>query len=263
MQGSFTYGKELSLGSNSDTAYLTAGATRVNDVFNRDTNKQLSPLSQPFRIVISGTYTTPAWRGDGFSKKVVSQVLKDWQLGVVLQYQSGAVIQVPNSNNQLFTQLNRGGGLFSGASTYYNFANGKTPDDVFLQDANGVGHSWDPTRGLGLNKDAWADAPGGQFATTAAYYNNYRWQRQPSENVNFGRNFRMGKEGKMNLQIRAEFQNIFNRHFYSAPSATNPATTVANSNPGGALSAGFGFVNTINGAGARPRTGQMVARFTF
>ena len=81
--------------------------------------------------------------------------------------------------------------------------------------------------------------------------------------MNFGRNFRMGKEGKMNLQIRAEFQNIFNRHFYSAPSATNPATTVANSNPGGALSAGFGFVNTINGAGARPRTGQMVARFTF
>ena len=66
-------------------------------------------------------------------------MLKDWQLGVVLQYQSGAVIQVPNSNNQLFTQLNRGGGLFSGASTYYNFANGKTPDDVFLQDATESG----------------------------------------------------------------------------------------------------------------------------
>ena len=32
---------------------------------------------------------------------------------------------------------------------------------------------------------------------------------------------------------------------------------------GGALSAGFGFVNTLNGAGSRPRTGLMVARFTF
>ncbi|MEI9813346.1 MAG: ATP-binding protein [Acidobacteriota bacterium] len=103
----------------------------------------------------------------------------------------------------------------------------------------------------------------GQYATTAAYYNNYRWQRQPSENFNFGRNFRMGRDGKMNLQIRAEFQNIFNRHFYGQPSNGNPNTLAANNNPGGALSAGFGFVNTLNGAGSRPRTGLMVARFTF
>ena len=30
-----------------------------------------------------------------------------------------------------------------------------------------------------------------------------------------------------------------------------------------ALSNGFGFVNFVNGAGSRPRTGLMVARFTF
>ena len=251
------------MGSNSDTAYLTSGATRVNDVFNRDTNKQLSPFSQPFRVVISGTYTTPRTRGDGIAMQAVSQLLRDWQLGAVLQYQSGALIQVPGSNNQLFAQLNRGSGLSSGASTYFNFAGGKGPQNVFLRESNGVGQSWDPTRVLALDATAWADAPGGQFATTAAYYNLYRWQRQPSENVNFGRNFRMGREGKMNLQIRAEFQNVFNRHFYSAPSSTNPAATVANGNAGGALSAGFGFVNTVNGAGARPRTGLIVARFSF
>ena len=35
--------------------------------------------------------------------------------------------------------------------------------------------------------------------------------------MSFARNFRMGPEGKYSLQVRAEFQNIFNRHFYSAP----------------------------------------------
>ena len=56
MQGSFTYGKEESLGANSDTGYLGVPATtRINDVFNRDSNKQLSPFRQPIRLVISGT----------------------------------------------------------------------------------------------------------------------------------------------------------------------------------------------------------------
>jgi hypothetical protein len=124
-------------------------------------------------------------------------------------------------------------------------------------------HCWDATQQLVLNPAAWQDAPAGQWSTTAGYYNSYRWQRQPSENANFGRTFRMGHEGKMQLQIRAEMQNIFNRHFYSMPSNTNPIATVSHTNAGGALSAGYGFVNTVNGAGARPRTGLMVARFTF
>ena len=91
--------------------------------------------------------------------------------------------------------------------------------------------------------------------------------------MSFGRNFRMGKEGQYNLQVRVEFQNIFNRLFYSAPAvggfgATNPASATATGNPfpsggAGALSSGYGFVNFVNGAGDTPRSGQLVARFTF
>lgn len=262
MQGSYTYGKELSLGANSDTGYLGVPATtRINDVFNRDTNKQWSPISQPHRLVISGTYTTPRMAKGGMASGLVSHALGDWQIGVVFQYQSGALIAVPNSNNALFTQLNLGGGLFSGASTYYNFANGSQPASYFSVNPNDVGKTIDPTRALVADRSLWVDAPVGQYATTAAYYNRYRWQRQPSENFNFGRNFRI-REGK-NLNIRAEFQNIFNRHFYGQPQNANPNTLAANNNPGGALSAGYGFVNTLNGAGSRPRTGLLVARFTF
>ncbi len=31
----------------------------------------------------------------------------------------------------------------------------------------------------------------------------------------------------------------------------------------GLLSAGYGFVNFVEGAGAQPRSGQLIARFTF
>jgi hypothetical protein len=262
MQGSFTYAKEESLGANSDTGYLGVPATtRINDVFNRDSNKQLSPLSQPIRLVISGTYTTPRTGGDGMAMKALSQVVRDWQLGVVLQYQSGQLMQVPQSNNALFSQLNRGAGLFGGAGTYFNFADGKGPQDGLLVDPNC--HCFDPTQQLVLNPAAWKDVGPGQWSNSAAYYNNYRWQRQPSENMNFGRNFRLGHEGKMNLQIRAEFQNVFNRHFYSSPFASNPAAFTTRNNPNSTLSAGYGYVSWVNGAGSRPRTGLMVARFTF
>jgi len=264
MQGSYTYSKELSLGANSDTAYLTSGATEVNDVYNRGINKQLSPFSQPNRLVVSGTYTVPS--PPFTDNKIVKQVMKDWQLGAVTQYQSGALIQVPSSLNNVDAQLARQGGfLFTQGSTNWNFANGNT--GLVTIDPNS---HFDPTKQLVLNPAAWSDAPAGQFGATAAFYNNYRWQRQPKEALSFARNFRIGKEGRYNLQVRGEFQNVFNRHFFSAPSATNPTTITATNNAlvqggpsAGALSAGFGYVSFLNGAGDTPRSGQAVARFTF
>ncbi len=47
----------------------------------------------------------------------------------------------------------------------------------------------------------------------APFYNNFRWQRFPAESVSFARNFKFDKEGRYNLQVRMEFQNIFNRTF--------------------------------------------------
>jgi hypothetical protein len=256
IQGSFVYSKELALGVNSDTPYFTANPPVYNDVFNRDTNKQLSGFSQPIQLTISGTYTTPRTKGDGMVMKALSHVLRDWQIGAVMKYQSGPLIATPGSANGLIAQLGRS----AFGTTLFNLANGN--QNLFAAGVDPNSKSFDPTVNLVLNKAAWVDAPQGQFGASAAYYGNYRWQRKPSENMNFGRNFRIGKEGKQNLQVRAEFQNVFNRHFYSAPNGT-PNTTQANNNPNATLSAGFGYVNWFNGAGAQPRTGQLVARFTF
>ena len=145
---------------------------------------------------------------------------------------------------------------------------------LFLVDPNS---RFDPTKQLVLNPAAWVEPSFGTFGASAPYFNDYRWQRQPSESMALGRTFALGKEGSYRIQIRAEFQNIFNRTFYSFPTGSGLTYTTApvghgNSLSGvtGLLSSGFGYVNWLNGgvysslnSGPVPRSGQIVARFTF
>src|SRR5258708_37918924 len=87
--------------------------------------------------------------------------------------------------------------------------------------------------------------------------------------MSFGRNSRMGKEGRYNLFVRAEFQNIFNRHFLSTPATgtASPALSASPSTPstttGGVYTGGYGYLATIGGAGAVPPNRPSVGRVTF
>jgi hypothetical protein len=51
----------------------------------------------------------------------------------------------------------------------------------------------DPTKDLVLNPAAWTNPADGQFGTGAPYYNDYRYQRRPSESMSIGRVFRFGE----------------------------------------------------------------------
>jgi hypothetical protein len=86
------------------------------------------------------------------------------------------------------------------------------------------------------------------------------------EAMNFARNFTI-KE-KYTLQVRMELQNVFNRVQLPNPATGFSPTNVAGSYstaPNGNYTAGFGtFGNsTIAQYLGTPRTGQLVARFTF
>ncbi len=269
----YAWQKEQDLGLNSQTSYVTPEDPLINDVFNRQQNKQLSAFDLPQTITFSFSYTTPKLpKADSTGMKALSWLVRDWTYSGVLRYQSGFLIPVPGSNNQLFNDLGRGffgpgannPAIWGGADTFYNRVPGQP---LFLVSPNS---HFDPTTQLVLNPNAWTDAPLGQFGTSAGFYNDFRWQRQPAESMAFGRLFPIGKEGRYTIQIRAEFQNIFNRLFYSAPAPgafNNPATATANGNSydgiNNLLSAGFGYVNWFNGAGAQPRSGQIIARFQF
>jgi hypothetical protein len=257
-QASFTYAKSTQLGTGAETGYFVAGLPVVEDIYNYGTNRQLNQLVRPFAWVISGSYLTPKLKADTTGMKVLSHVLRDWQLGVVLRYQSGALIQSASSTNQLLGQLARPqAGFGPGATNLDNYVPGVNPLNV---DPNCK--CFDPQRTIVLNTKAWTEPGPGQWGVSAPFYGNYRWQRQPAEAMSFGRNFRMGHEGRYNLQIRAEFQNVFNRLFLSQPT-TGATTTAPTVSAGGIYSGGYGTIVTINGVGAQPRSGQAVARFTF
>ena len=272
MQAAYTYQKELTNGVNSNTSYLTPDAPLINDIFNPKLDKQISGFDIPQELIISFTYTTPKLAADSGGMKVLSWIARDWTYSGLLRYQSGALLRTPPSNSNLLTDLGVGvannPAFWGGGTTFYNRVPGVP---LFLVNPNG---HFDPTTQLALNPAAWTDAPLGTFGYSSPYYNDFRWQRQPAESMGFGRIFRV-REG-MTLQVRAEFQNIFNRLFYSLPAdsapffglpANNPATVTAHGgnigSEAGLLSGGYGFVAFANGAGAQPRSGQLIARFTF
>jgi hypothetical protein len=277
----YTWEKELTLGTNSNSSYVTPSPPLINDVFNYAVDKQISGFSIPQELIISFSYTTPKLNADEKAFKVLSWATRDWTYSSVLRYQSGQILQTAPSANNLLSNLGRGPGnnpaLWGGGYTFMNRVPGQP---LFLVDPNS---HFDPTKQLVLNPAAWTEPAYGTFGASAPYFNDFRWQRQPAESMAFGRSFRI-KE-RASFMVRAEFQNIFNRVFYSIPSigsglgVIGAPTTFKTSPMGhlnslsgtsGLLSAGFGYVNWVNGGsftnygvGPQPRSGQIVARFQF
>jgi hypothetical protein len=190
---------------------------------------------------VAGNYTLPKWGRN----KMLRYAVADWQIGALLIYASGMPIQVPAAQNNLASQLFRG-----------TFANRVPSQPLFTVDLNC--HCYDPNTTFALNPGAWQDPAPGQWGTSTAYYNDYRQQRRPTENLNFGRLFRITE--RVNVNIRAEFTNIFNRTRYPNPTSTN-ALAAQTRNAAGLATAGFGYMNT-SGVGA-PRAGQIVVRLRF
>ena len=92
----------------------------------------------------------------------------------------------------------------------------------------------------------------GQFGASSAFYDDYRWQHQVTENMSVGRRFPTG--GRTFVEIRAEFFNIFNRTNLRMPTDfnNNPLST-RTFNSRGEPTGGFGYINptaTPNGAPA-------------
>ncbi len=243
LNANFTWSKQFVNGVESEGVF---GGASENDVFNRENNWFLSSNNQPFLLVISANYTTPKFTGDGMAMKTLSQVTRDWTVGTVLRYGSGLPITTPGSINNLSLML--------GQSTFYNRVQGQP---IWTQDINCK--CFNSSQTLTLNPNAWVDPGAGNWGTAAARYADFSGARRPTENISLGRIFRI-KE-KTQLTVRAEFTNMFNRWTWPNPTTT-PGTPVQRDRFGN-ITSGYGFINLVGGAGAVPRSGQMVARIQF
>ncbi|HYK61414.1 MAG TPA: carboxypeptidase-like regulatory domain-containing protein [Bryobacteraceae bacterium] len=269
LQSSFTWSKAFAAGTEADISTLSPVTPATNDVFNRPQNKYISGLDQPFLWVFAGNYITPHTSGHRFlGNKAVSWIVRDWQVGAVLRYGSGLPTLSPIATNGLAALLFRNTGATG--TTGGTFMNRNPGVPLYTVDLNC--HCYDPNKTFVLNPAAWSNPLPGQWGTAAGYYSDYRYQRRPAESMSLGRTFRI-KEG-MNLQIRAEFTNIFNRTEANNPTSTNGLATQTCAGPTGAAvpcsgvytktTGGFGYINTAPTATTiAPRSGQLVARFQF
>ncbi len=135
-QVAYTWQKELTNGTNSNTSYVTPSPPLINDVFNIALNKQISGFSLPQTLIIAFNYTTPRIHGDSTAMKALSWVARDWTLGGVLRYQSGQLLQTPPSANNLLSNLQRGPAnnpaIWGGGYTFMNRVPGQP---LFLVDS--------------------------------------------------------------------------------------------------------------------------------
>ena len=239
----FTYDKEQSLGAMDAVGWMPS---LLNDVYNRGINKGISNESQPVVLTTGFSYETPAVT----KSKVVRNVVRDWTIGGFLRYGSGLPIPSPYANNNLNTLLLRNVG--TGTGTFFNRVPGQS---LYLKDLNC--HCIDPNKNLVLNPAAWLDPGPGQFGGQP-YYNDYRYERRPSESLSIGRIFRV-KEA-MSLEVRMEAFNVFNRTEMNNPAASNPLLTPTYS--GGNVTSGFGYINP-GSLYSPPREGQLLMRLRF
>jgi hypothetical protein len=245
------------MGAEASYFFAAPRSPLINDVVNRSVNKYMSGLSRPWVNSISLSYTTP----EVFRQyRPLSWLLRDWQINAMLRYQSAYLIQVPNASSNIQRVLAR--------NVNNTFANRVSGQPLFMdQNGNAIdinSRDWDPSQTFVLNPKAWTEPDAGKFGTSAGYFNEYRSFRHPMENMGLARNFRLGREGRMNLQLRAEFTNIFNRLYLADPTATSYLATQTKSPTTGQPSGGFGYINVLSGQTAsNVRMGQIVARFSF
>jgi hypothetical protein len=244
LTSAFTWQKELQLG--------TEGA--YNDVFNRSSNKYISSMSRPFVLSTAGTYQLPKFK----KLRMASHVLSGWRLGAVFMYASGLPILAPQAQNSLNSQLMR---TLPAGITNLSYANRVPGQPLFLKDLNC--HCIDPNTDFVLNPAAWSSPTAGQFGAGAAYYNDYRYQRRPSESMSLERQFRLTEKG-LQLEVKVQFTNVFNRGTIADPTSTNAGQAQLTS--GGKTQSGFGYINPTGlpptGSG-RPREGLFIAKVRF
>jgi hypothetical protein len=266
-----TITKRLSHGLSLNANYTYSKTLDLNgspDIFNRSLGKDLANNDLPHQFRLSAEYTSPKLRFGVFQNKILSYVFSDWGMGWFLQYQSAVALARPTNNTTIpisqflgrspgSAQLIAGQPLYS---TDWTDLDGKHHTDEL--DINC--HCYDPTKTIVLNPKAWENIPNGVFGAQQTVIRQFRGVRQPLENVNFSRNFRIRE--RMSFQMRVEFTNAFNRARWgttgSAPVnvgnyQSNPSTT-----PQGLYSAGFGTIVPATGT-ANFRTGLLIGRLVF
>jgi hypothetical protein len=184
--------------------------TGFQDTYNRTKYKSISPNDRTHVLKSAVNWNLPLGRGRALLKNsnpVLNAIVGDWTMSVILNYSSGLPLGHPNSR----TSPN----FWNGPAVYANF---NTPAGGFKSlfdtskfnpwNANDPGNRY-------FDLTAFSNALPQQLGNSPVYFPQVRGLWLWSEDANFAKRFHIYERAF--LQLRMEFTNLFNRHFFSSP----------------------------------------------
>jgi len=188
------------------------------------------------------TYVLPLGQGRKYlsGSHLLNYFVGGWTAGTIVSYGNGGQLGAVGSTNS-----------YPGWSAVYTNV---TPGASFKNQFKKFNPAWNPTApGAGSDPNSLFVNPGnfsnptyGQLGNSPTLFSNWRGWAAPSENASLLKRTKFGSDGRYVFTLRAEFYDLFNRHYWSGP----------NTNFGSAY---FGHVTGVSGN----RTGQLGARFEW
>ena len=256
LSGGLGYSWSKDLGTVTSTGTYTQAIPIQDPTLPPKSQKSYLAIDQPQMLNFYFNYEVPRF---GFSQSGWKRaVLAGWTTDGIFHYQSGFLMQTPNSTSTL-DSVTFANETATGNSVWSNRVPGQP---LFLHSLNS--HNVDPYTTFFLNPAAWSNPAPGTYATSKPYYSDFRGPRYPSEQLGVGKGFDL-REG-LKFSIRADFFNVFNRWAYPGLQNTGNPYQAAQYNANGTIANGFGYLgNSISGAGGNfaPRSGEFVARIEF
>lgn len=209
-----------------------------------DSKHWLQPTDQRQLFEGYATYLLPLGKNRRWLSGIswpLNEFVGGWELGYNGAYGTGLPIGPVLSSYQLPYFFGGDRAFLAPGQSVYDVSN-HFKGHLDLGDLN------DPSN-TDFNKNTFTvTTPENPFGNTPYLWNHWRWNSEPAqENMSIVKHFGFGLQDKYQMIVSAQFFNVFNRHYFSAPD-TNMADTT------------FGQITSISGT---PRNGQVTARFQW
>lgn len=218
--GAYTFAKSISNIDNSGIIGNGDGAG-VGDSYNRPYYKAIDPYDRTHVYKVAVTYDLPFGKGRPFlanAHPVVNAIAGGWNIAAIMNYASGMPLRAPTSRTRP-TGWNGPGVL----------ANFNTPAGGFnrIFDTSKF-NPWapaDPTNRF-FDPAAFSDAPRTDLGSSPIRFPTMRMLWSLNEDVTVMKRFAITE--RVRLELRVEFFNFFNRHYFGAPDTNMFNTTFGN-----------------------------------
>lgn len=205
--GAYTFSKSI---TNIITDLGAGDSTGLQDSYNRRLYKTIDPADQTHVLKASILWQLPVGRGKavlGGAGRFLNALVGNWTVSTLFNYSSGIALGHPGSRNRPVGW--NGPGLF---------ANFNTPAGGFQRVFDpSTFNPWNPNDpgNRFFNPAAFSDTVGQQLGTSPVSFPQIRMPWTFNEDAEISKRFSVTEKAR--VELRVEFFNVLNRHYFGAP----------------------------------------------